>query len=322
MKKFFLLFLLFIILYSSVFARFNIYSEMHFNYFYTSRDDLADEKGNHNLTVENISIDISGPVARTIYGRVTYELLEETLENAYLRFSNISHSDWGLQVGQQYNIFGMKNREAEALIITPTIEQLPENRLSAQNSRSIIIDYPVINVGSFLFSIQEDEIADTASVAYKNYTIKLLADKVMEGVSLSLSYQMLYKNEDIGNKQQYSIGIDFDLGSAGISVEHINIDNNLLNFSSGSVVEDCKLLVIEGFYNYSDNTKFLFDYLKVDEENFEVNVNGKLLESQLRIGTSTRINENLFFLTEWGQDKFYNDESAENWYKIQMKAFF
>lgn len=312
MNKIFLV--LFMILLSSIYlsAQFNIFSEIHLNYMYSTNDDYIQEKGNHNMTLEYAAIDITGQLIRDISGRITYDLVAAELENAYVRFQSLGYSDIKIQVGQQYNIFGLKQREGVGLIVSSTIEQEPENRLSAINSKSLILEYPVINVGSFMVSFQDE--GDTLARFYKNYTLKLVADKVMEGVNLSISYQMLYVDILSEYKPQYSIGLGFDLGSAGLSVEHININNEIIADN-----DDCKLLKIEAFYNYSEKTMLLFEYLKVNDENYDYY--DLKLEAQSRVGTSTKLNDNLFLLTEWGRDKYYDSEN-NNWYKAQLKAYF
>jgi hypothetical protein len=311
MKKIVFSFLLLSLLNFSLFAQYNIFSKIHLNYVYSSNDDYVEKNGNHNLVFDYVGLDFSGPLVRkNITGRITYELLENELENAYILFSNLGYSDISIQVGQQYNIFGLKNREGEAFAITPTVEQEPENKVSAINSKSVIINYPIINVGSWIISFQDE--GDSMAKAYKNYTTKLLADKIMEGVNLSISYGMHYIDAEQIYKPQYSVGLAFDVGNAGLSVEHININNNIVTSES-----DCKLLSIETYYNYSDKTMFLFDYIKADDDNFYNSI-----KAQTRIGTNTEINENLFLLLEWGQDKFYDDDYRETWYKCQLRAFF
>lgn len=315
--KYIFLFINFILLLSlSLSARIKINGELYMNYAYSSSEGYLKELGNDKFEVDYAAINIEGDILKNINGRVKYMFTSNEIEMAYLSFTELKNSNLSLQFGKQYNIFGLKNTEATDMLITSTIEQVSENKLSGDNPLSIVMDYTLQNIGKFAVSFQDD---DTGAKLFKGYTLKLSADKILNNINLSFSYQNRYNSDSSIYEPQYSIGIDINLGEFGISCEHINIDKDLVNNT-----KDCKILSIESFFGMTKSTKFIFDYLKVDDNNFSNAVLGNdysisldNINYQIRCGFESKFNDNFSVLGEWGKDK---GDRKIDWYKIQFRA--
>lgn len=314
-----------LLLICNIFAKIQVSGEVWATY--TNSSDYLKSFGKDKFEIDYAAISLQGEIYRRIIGTLKYNVVEPELENAYLTFAGLKNSDVTVKVGKQYNIFGLKNTEATDISITPTVEQNSTHKLSGANNNILIVEYPMLDIGSFLFSFQDDN--SDSSEFFRNFTLKLKADKIMEGINLSLSYQMLCMDRVEKYKPQYSAGIIFDFGSMELSAEYINIVKDLV-----SDTHDCKILSLEMVYKYHKKSKLLIDYLRVDKQNYYSNPsnvtytaltlsNGYSLPSlktQLRVGFEFLLYDNLILLTEWGQDEGNNIDI--DWYKAQLRAFF